>query len=86
MLRKTLTSDSSPSNFSFYPDNDCKITELTVHNSGLDLDLYLNKNGKTSPAGVSKRFSTTDQESDSGNVVEDLSEILAGLVFPLPFK
>ena len=75
MLRKTLFSDAY-----------CNVTELTVHNSGLDLDLYLNKNGKTSPAGVSKRFSTTDQESDSGNVVEDLSEILAGLVFPLPFK
>lgn len=57
---------ASPNNSSFYPDADCNITELTVHNSGLDLDLYLNGNGKTSPAGVSERSSTTDQESDSG--------------------
>merc|ERR1711935_389408 len=57
---------ASPNDSSFYPDADYNITELTVHNSGLDLDLYLNGNGKTSPAGVSERSSTTDQESDSG--------------------
>jgi len=47
---------ASPNDSSFYPDADCNITELTVANSGLDLDLYLN--GKISP--------TETTESDSG--------------------
>merc|ERR1711988_1402463 len=47
---------ASPNDSSFYPDADCNITELTVTNSGLDLDLYFN--GKTSPAETT--------ESDSG--------------------
>ena len=57
---------ASPNNSSFYPDADCNITELTVTNSGLDLDLYLN--GKTSPvasgsdSGISDQSPKADQE------------------------
>jgi len=58
---------ASPNDSSFYPDADCNITELTVTNSGLDLDLYFN--GKTSPAettesdsGISDQSPKADQE------------------------